>query len=380
MRLRLRLLAIAPNVKEANTQYMVEQQGEYIPRYRNWETPYQQWQKAEGIPVYTGAFLPDLHTTELAPWPRIGQRAAFVNLADQQQDDGWVIELAPAGKTEVLHHCFEATYYVVEGRGATMFRQQGCDPETMEWQTGSVFSPPINCHYQLFNGDGAQPTRLFAVTNAPMIFNIYRNEEFVFSNPFAFRDRYDGSPGFFRGQGEMISRNMWKTNFIPDVRTMGLAPSRRGEGAMGRLWMMSNNLMEGHCTAFPPGTYKLAHRHGVGAHVIILDGKGYSLLWYEGEEDRRQRVDWKGGSVISPKEAQFHQHFNTSPNPARYIALRLGSLDTRKKPNQGLNTEAEMTGIPYEGEDPEIYEMYVRECAANGAEVWLPRPRYTRSR
>ncbi len=358
---------------------MAEEQSEYIPRYRKWETPYQQWQKAEGIPVHTGAFLPDLHTTELAPWPRIGQRGAFVNLADQQEDDGWVLELAPAGKTEVLHHCFEASYYVVEGRGATMFWQQGGDQQTVEWQTGSVFSPPINCHYQLFNGNGAEATRLFAVTNAPMVINIYRNNGFVFSNPYVFEDRFDGSPEFFRGQGKMISHNMWKTNFIPDVRTMELFPSRRGKDAVGRLWMLSNNLSEGHCSAFPPGTYKRAHRHGIGAHVIIVDGKGYSLLWYEGEEDRRQRVDWKEGSVISPKEGQFHQHFNSSPHSARYIAIRLGSLDTRKKPNQGYNTESEMMGIAYEEEDTEIYEMYARECAASGAEVILPRPRYKRA-
>jgi gentisate 1,2-dioxygenase len=359
---------------------MAEQQDEYTPRYGKWETPYQRWQKAEGIPVHTGTFLPDLRAAELAPWPRIGQRAAFVNLADQQEDDGWVIELVPGSKTEVLRHCFEASYYVVEGRGATMFWQEGRDSQTTEWQRGSLFSPPINCNYQLFNGDGAQPARLFAVTNAPMVLNIYNSPEFVFANPFVFRDRYDGSSDFFTGQGKMVSRNMWKTNFIPDVRTMELVPSRRGEGAVGRLWMLSNNLSEGHCTAFPAGTYKRAHRHGVGAHVIIVDGKAYSLLWWVGGEAERQRVDWKAGSVISPKEAQFHQHFNTSPNPARYIALRLGGLDRRKMSKQAWNSEAEMTGIPYEEEDPGIYEMYLRECQANGAEVWLPRPRYTRSR
>src|SRR5438309_7617141 len=70
-------------------------------------TPYDEWQKREGIPIYRGSHVPDLHTADVAPWPRIGQKGAFVNLANQQQNDGWVMEIAPGGQTEVLHHLFE---------------------------------------------------------------------------------------------------------------------------------------------------------------------------------------------------------------------------------------------------------------------------------
>lgn len=83
------------------------------------QTPYQAWQKSEGIPAYAGAFVEDLYTLELDFWPRVGQQGAFVNLAGQEQDDGWVIELAPGASTEPLHHLFEATIFVVAGRGAT---------------------------------------------------------------------------------------------------------------------------------------------------------------------------------------------------------------------------------------------------------------------
>ena len=83
------------------------------------ESPYQEWQSSEGIPVYTGSYVDNLYTLELADWPRTGQSGAFVNLADQEQDDAWVVELAPAGNTEVQHHLCEATVFVLTGRGAT---------------------------------------------------------------------------------------------------------------------------------------------------------------------------------------------------------------------------------------------------------------------
>jgi hypothetical protein len=136
---------------------------------------------------------------------------------------------------------------------------------------------------------------------------------------------------------------------------------------------LSNNQMQGHCSEFPPGTYKKGHRHGVGAHVFILGGEGYSLLWFEGEEPRK--VDWKDGSVLSPRDLEYHQHFNTGPTSARYLALRLGKLDPRHYLGWGRDT-AGPDQIEYEDEDPAIYDLYVKECAARGAEVVLPRPNY----
>ena len=124
-------------------------------------SPYQEWQKGEGIPIYTGSYVSDLYDLELAPWPRVGQNGAFVNLANQEQDDAWVVEIAPAGSTEVQHHLCEATVFVLTGRGATSFWQEGSEKQSVEWQRGSIFAPPLNCSYRLFNGSGEEPVRLF---------------------------------------------------------------------------------------------------------------------------------------------------------------------------------------------------------------------------
>jgi gentisate 1,2-dioxygenase len=338
--------------------------------WRPRETPYQAWQKGEGIPIYRGSYVADLYGLELAPWARAGQQGAFINLAEQEHDDSYVLEIAPGEQTHVLHHLFEATIYVLSGRGATTIWQDPARKQTVEWQKGSVFSPPLNCYYQHFNVDGRDPARLFAVTNAPMMINMVRNSRFVFNDTYVFDDRYAAEDGYFTDPGVKVSRNTWKTNFIADIRAFMLdAAPNRGAGGGLTQFSLSNNGMIAHCSQFPPGTYKKAHRHGVGAHVVILDGHGYSLLWFKGEE--RRRVDWKDGTVLSPKNEEFHQHFNTGPVPARYAAFRLGALDVDRVSRGAMPDQ-----IEYEEEAPTIYEEYARECAKHGAEVVLPRPAY----
>lgn len=333
-------------------------------------SPYRQWERAQGVPIYEGSFIQQLGTLAVEPWTRIGQRGAFVNLAGQEEDDAWIIEIEPAGSTAIQHHLCEALAYVVDGRGATTFWQAGAERQTVEWQQGSLFSPPLNCYYQHFNLDGQEPARLFVVTNTPMLLNIFRNADFIFGTDYAFTERYEGEEDYFTG-GRFLGVKDWKTNFIPDVRTFKLADqAERGFGSKVMHFGLANNSFDSHCSEFPPGTYKKAHRHGPGAHVMILDGIGYSLLWFEGEEPRR--VDWSHGTVFSPREMEFHQHFNTGPTGARYLAVTLGGL--HRGTSRWERREEGIEGIPYEREDPAVYELYESECAKNGVAVKLPRP------
>lgn len=336
------------------------------------ESTYKRWQQGEGIPINTGSSVSNLYTLDLAPWGRTGQRGAFVNLADQEQDDSYVLEIAPGGQTEIQHHLFEAGIFVLEGRGATTFWQPGGPKRTLEWQRGSVFSPPLNSYYQHYNLDGQRPARIFAVTNAPMIMNLFRSSDFVFDEGHVFADRFAGEDDYFSDAGRALNEQLWKTNFVPDIRTFTLRDNpHRGVGNIRMGFLLANNQMAAHCSDFPPGNYKAGHRHGVGAHVIILNGTGYSLLWFEGEKERR-KVDWQDGSVLSPKDGEYHQHFNTGPTRARYLAFRLGALDTRRT-EEGRTPEQ----IEYVEEDPAIYEQYVAECAKHGAKVEIPRPAYS---
>ena len=96
---------------------MEEQQEQPFWQQRH-QSPYQKWQQTEGIPIHRGSYVSDLYSAEVADWPRVGQQGAFVNLAVQEHDDGWLIEIKPGGQTEVMHHLFESVVYVLNGRGS----------------------------------------------------------------------------------------------------------------------------------------------------------------------------------------------------------------------------------------------------------------------
>jgi uncharacterized RmlC-like cupin family protein len=135
---------------------------------------------------------------------------------------------------------------------------------------------------------------------------------------------------------------------------------------------LGSALIVAHISEFPVGTYKKAHRHGAGANVIIVSGTGYTLLW-EGDGPR-QRVDWQPGTVIVPPSNVFHEHFNTSPEPVRYLAIRWNNGRYPLFNNAPGQDESVLLGgnqIEYEDEDPTILELFKEECAQHGAPMLM---------
>ena len=120
-------------------------------------------------------------------------------------------------------------------------------------------------------------------------------------------------------------RDIWETNFVPDLGAFALKPwEAHGVGSSNIQFLMSEGSMGAHVSEMPVGTYKKAHRHGAGLHVFFIHGTGYTLLWNEGDRDF-QRVDWRHGMCFAPPDNMFHQHFDTSPRAARYVAVGFGS-------------------------------------------------------
>lgn len=328
---------------------------------------YTKWVESQGIPVLKGFYIEDIRKAKLEPWERMGGLGAFINLfGDYATNDAYLCEI-PAGQTlKPQKHLFEEIVFVVVGAGKTLLRDSGGREHAFEWKCGSLFSPPLNHSYQHVNTSTSEPARYVSVTTAPLTFNLLHDLDFVLNNSYEFKDRFLG-PDFY-GQKALLrptkriseaNRPIVEAGLIPDVRNFQLGEwKERGGGSLNMEFELANNTLTAHVSEVPVGTYKKAHRHDPGAHIIHLTGNGYSLLW--AEKRQRVKIDWRPYTLYVPPNYWWHQHFNASDSPARYLAIRWNS---KKYPIWGeipLDKDAKTGGdqIEYEDEDPEIKRMF----------------------
>ncbi len=208
--------------------------------------------------------------------------------------------------------------------------------------------------------------------------NFFRNEAFIFDNPVAFSER-EGPAGFYSGEGELTSirpgRNLWETNLVADLAGFEVMPwENRGAGSSNMQFLLTEGSIGAHISEMPVGTYKKAHRHEAGAHVLVMTGVGYSLLWFEGDGDF-MRIPWEFGWVFAPPANMFHQQFNTSDTPARYLAFLFGTkrypiIEERRANSLVTRTDISIKEggrqIEYADQDPRIHEMWLKDMRANG--------------
>lgn len=348
----------------------VEAPLELLPQVK----PYDEFLSQEGVPVYTGFAIEDVKTLEVGPWARKGGRGAYINLdGNGGTNDCYVVEIPGGGSLAPAHQMFEELIWVVEGSGATQVWYDEKKKVSFEWNTGSLFSIPLNAWHQHHNGQGNKSARLLAVTTAPTVISLYHNLDFVFNCDHKFTDRFAGDEDYFNGQGKLHLRRVLSTNFVPDTYTQELYGwKERGAGGRNVMFELAHNTLAAHISEFPVGTYKKAHRHGPGAHVIILSGQGYSLLWPANGEIRE--AQWKPGSIVVPPNAWFHQHFNSGATPARYLALRWGSQ--RYISGAFFAADAQLADvdvkqggaqIEYPDEEPVIHKTFEDYLAKAGA-------------
>jgi hypothetical protein len=344
--------------------------------------PYLEWAKAQKIPVVEG-FAVDLLGVETEPWDRLGAPAALVHLIGRGDWANVVLATLPPGAaTDPQRHLYEEVVYVLSGHGNTVVHDPSGREHSFEWGPHSLFGLPLNGRYRHFNASGGEEARLASVTSLPLMLNVFHDDAFVFDNPADFPDRF-GDGARFRGEGEFVhvapGRHMWETNFVPDLTDFEMPEwQARGAGSRNLKFILADSTMHAHMSEMPVGTYKKGHRHAPDFHVFTVDGHGYSLLWYAGDEDFT-RIDWRHGVVYAPADQQFHQHFNTSPHPSRYLAVAYGGLrypltEERLEHFMGVDKSVNEGGrqIDYADEDPRIRELYVAELAKDGIECRMP--------
>lgn len=332
------------------------------------DSPYVRWVTAEGLDIIAAHYVPDLNTVELKPWESRGGRGVFINHeASRTSNDCYVCEIPAGGALAPRRQLFEEMILVLSGHGSTSVWNDKGDKVTFEWGPGSLFAIPLNAHHQHFNGSGTQAARFVSSTNMPPVINQFDEPEFVFGTPHDFLGRFDGEPDYFTDKDDREGL-LLKTNFVYDAVNLKLNEAKeRGAGGGHIRFMMAKGSMNSHISQFPVATYKKGHRHGPGAHVIIMSGEGFSLMWPEGEEPRR--YDWKPGTLIVPPNMWYHQHFNTGETPGRYLAFKHEVVSIRNAqgvPKAWISQRVGGDQIDYADESPIVRDTFAKALAEKG--------------
>jgi oxalate decarboxylase/phosphoglucose isomerase-like protein (cupin superfamily) len=330
------------------------------------DSAYGQWVRAQGLDIISAHYVRNLRHVELKPWARRGGRGAFINHeASRTSNDCYVCEIPAGKKLEPQRQLYEEMILVLSGRGSTTVWNDAGARITFEWKAGAIFAIPLNCWHQHFNGSGQEPARFVAVTSCPSVMNRYGDANFVFNTQRDFPNRFNGEPDYFTAKGEQ-NGFLLTTNFVADAVNLPLiSANERGAGGGHIRFNMARASLASHISQFGVGTYKKGHAHGPGAHVILLTGEGYSLMWPEGEKP--QRYDWEVGTLIVPPNKWFHQHFNTGPTPARYLAFKHWSpRNAQGVPMSWISRRLGGYQIDYADESAEVRQMYAEALAKHG--------------
>ncbi|MFB3886264.1 MAG: cupin domain-containing protein [Thermodesulfobacteriota bacterium] len=339
------------------------------------KSAFERWVESEGLDLVGGLFVEDLKTIPLKPWARKGGLGVYIKLDGAGWENAaYVCEIAPGKALKPQRHLFEENIYILRGEGSTRVWNDRGKEQTVEWKAGSLFAIPLNTWHEHRNRSKEQAARYVAVTLAPSMINIFRDTDFIFNTSHDFKDRFDGEPGYFKEEKKVFKDpggfkgRILETNFVLDVPGHALAErEERGAGGRNIRFEMAGNVMDCHVSEFPVGTYKKTHRHGPSAHVIIIKGKGYSLMWPK--ESPMQRYDWHEGSLFVPPDQWWHQHFNTGNTPARYLALhgmRSHKYKIGIKLSDAIDVKKGGDQIEYADEPPEVRENFEKELAKSG--------------
>ena len=346
-----------------------------------WSIPISTGRPREGLPIHED-FGVDLLTAETAPWPRLGDgcKGAFVHLKGRGD---WMtvflLEIPPGGQSAPQQHLFDELFYVLSGSGSMVVEMPDGGRHSFEWGPRSMFAPPLNSRYRIFNASGREPVRLASSNNLRILMNIFHTRRFLFDNPFRFPER-EGLPGFYSGEGEMTSirpgRNLWETNFVPDLGAFELKPwEARGAGSSNIQFLLSEGSMGAHVSEMPVGTYKKGHRHGAGpAHLLHPRHRLHAALVRGRPRFPARRLASR--HVLRAARQHVPPAFRHQPAAGPLSGGRLRhasairSIYERRVGSEGRRTDVSIkeggAQIEYDDQDPRIHALWLAELRKTG--------------
>jgi mannose-6-phosphate isomerase-like protein (cupin superfamily) len=343
---------------------------------------FDEWVEREGLDLLRGYKVDNVFTEPLKPWDRVGGSAVQIQLRGTGElNAAYICEIAPGRELKPQRHLYEELVFVLRGRGSTSVWYDEKKKNSFEWQAGSLFAIPLNARYQHFNGSGIEPARYIAVTTAPIMMNLIRNEDFIFDNDAVFPERYAGDHDYFNGKVTTETFTGWDiplaisfSNFFADIYSVPLRTSNRSVRGRNYNFELANGVLGAHSSEWPGGTFTKLHRHGPGAHLMFLKGDGYSVMWPDGGDKVKEY--WGPGTMIVPPDWWWHQHFVVSREPARALALKLSSKTNKVTRASMMTMRSTRRGgnqMDYEDIPAEIMaEMkrdFAGECAKRGTPV-----------
>lgn len=342
---------------------------------------FEDWVAREGLDLIRGYGVPDVYTVPLKYWARTGGYAVQIQLDGTGEMNGaYVCEIPPGKQLEPQKHLYEELIYVLGGRGSTTVWCEGRPKNSFEWQKGSLFAIPLNAWHQHFNLSGDEPVRYVAVTTAPIMMNLIRDDDFIFNNSAVFPRIYDSRGDYFSTNYRTEVFTGWDrptdiifTNFVADINAIPFHESNRGVGTQGASFEVGEGVLGSHTLQLPGGRFTNVHRHGPGAHVLWLKGEGYTLMWGDGGE--KVQEFWGPGTMLVPPSWWWHQHAVVSAEPAQYLALKLSSKRNKvNRLSEGTMRSTRNGGSMLLLEDfpPELMEevtrIFVAECEKRGTQ------------
>ena len=330
---------------------------------------YDRWMEAQGVPVHRGYFIEDLKTVEVGPWAERECNAAFIQVSGMEGvAEARITEIAPGATVPPLKFALDELIYTISGWGIATVWTEGVPKHSFEFGPRSLVLIPRGCPRQFPNARGDQPVAMSLGPDPGFYFNN------AYPHPELLQPKDDELYAVAKRAPDLGRGATWYGNFFTDMGAWDDLVPHRKRGGGGHVVDVSfpHSQMGGHMSVFPPGTYKKGHRHGPGRVIVIPAGEGYSIMWPEGGE--KVIVPWHEGSMFTPPDRWFHQHFNVSVTPARYLAL--APLPQFAGHSEEVVDRAR-NQIEYPNEESWIRERFEEELGKRGLESLMPEEAYT---